>query len=566
MGKLSTSTAALSPTSFAIKPLLAAALLLAALVVPCAYAQGPFIYVANAGEDTVSKIDVTLNQEVARYATWFTPGSANHVVHTPIPPTVADRAHQGPAPSRIAQDSAGNVYVLDRFWGPHLPVLLKIAPTGAPTSSGSGFSAVLPMLDNNPTNNDIDIPSEAADKRILWAKPIGNSTDAGQLGRALAIDTTGILWVGIYGIAHYYRVDPSNGNVLAPSTGIPFPTIAGKSYGAYSAQVDVNGKLWSVDEHQTLTEIDTLSATYPATPHDHTSYGDNYSVSIFNDCSTTPPKVKVYLPEHRLGKTYIVYDPQTSTWGNAPAGVPQFKSVAIGVDTKGNIVSGEWHTTGRVIKTGPSGNVLWDTGTPPAAQQISDLHGLIIDGNDDVWVVDWYGNRVIKYSGATGSYLATVQVGDQPYTYGNTPPPTCSAGGSPTPTPTPTPTATPTATPGCASITDKEVRCLPDGSYSYTFNVTNNSGAAMSQVLLTPVNDGTFTLAPQLSKLGSPLASGQSTTITTNIGHVKPGEKVCFFLSLLSDNAPCCIVQVCPTLPPCGELPSPHPSPTPQRR
>ena len=242
---------------------------------------------------------------------------------------------------------------------------------------------------------------------------------------------------------------------------------------------------------------------------------------------------------------------------NSPSGIPQFVSLAVGVDKKGNIVSGAQN--GEVIKTTPTGTVLWKSNT---AGTTSDLHGLIIDDNDDVWAVDRAGNQVIKYDGANGTKLGTVAVGLQPYTYGNTPPPACTSGGSPTPTPTPTPTATP----GCASVTDKEIRCLPDGSYSYTFTVTNNSGAAMSQVLLTPAKDGAFTLTPELSKPGSPLANGHSTTITTTIGRVKPGEKTCFFLTLLSDNAPCCIVRVCPALPPCGEVPSPNPSPSPQRR
>src|SRR5437763_747404 len=97
MNKLSTST-------------IAAALLLSALLVPTASAAGPFIYVANAGEDTVSKIDVTLNQEVARYATWFNAGTKSLIApHLGRPRT-------GPAPSRIARDSLGNAYVLNRFF------------------------------------------------------------------------------------------------------------------------------------------------------------------------------------------------------------------------------------------------------------------------------------------------------------------------------------------------------------------------------------------------------------------------------------------------------------------
>jgi len=565
--------APLAKTRSCNRAALAAAVLLAALLVSSASA-GPFIYVANAGDDTVSKIDVGTNVEVARYATWFTPSSPNHFSHsgTTIYPPYAttwtsflDKAHQGPAPSRIAQDSAGNVYVLNRFFSSHLPVLLKIAPSGGipgtSTSSGAGPTAVLPMLDNNPTNNDIDIPNEAADVRIQWAKPIGASTDAGKLGRSLGIDKSGFLWVGLFATLGYYKVNPANG-ITVPPTPTLIPTAGHSPYGC---AVDVNGKLWSVDEQHTLAEINTLTDT-PVTVLDHsnykgTNYGLNYSLALFNDCSSTPAKVKVYLSERSLNKTYIVWDPQTSVFQNSPASIPQFNSVAVAVDSKGNIISGEWVGTGRIIKTTPAGLVLWDTGS--AAVPAEDLHGIIIDGNDDVWAVHYHEDRVVKYSGASGTYVATVKVGSQPYTYGNPPPPTCG-GGSPTPTPTPTPTATPTPTPGCASITDKEMRCLPDGSYSYTFNVTNNSGAAMSQVLLTPVSDGAFTLAPQLSNLGSPLASGQSTTITTNIGHVKPGEKVCFFLSLLSDNAPCCIVRVCPALPQCGEVPSPNSSPAPR--
>jgi hypothetical protein len=53
--------------------------------------------------------------------------------------------------------------------------------------------------------------------------------------------------------------------------------------------------------------------------------------------------------------------------------------------------------------------------------------------------------------------------------------------------------------------------------------------------------------------------------VMVNIGNAKPGDKVCFFASLMSDQAACCIVQVCPTLPQCGEVPSPKPSSPPRR-
>jgi len=103
----------------------------------------------------------------------------------------------------------------------------------------------------------------------------------------------------------------------------------------------------------------------------------------------------------------------------------------------------------------------------------------------------------------------------------------------------------------CAQVKDKEIRCQPNGGYTYTFDVTNNSGNDVQQILLTPPAGSTFTLSQQVFNLSPPLHNGQSTTLTVNIGNVKPGDKVCFFVTLMSKDGPCCTVQVCPALPGC---------------
>jgi uncharacterized repeat protein (TIGR01451 family) len=147
---------------------------------------------------------------------------------------------------------------------------------------------------------------------------------------------------------------------------------------------------------------------------------------------------------------------------------------------------------------------------------------------------------------------------------GTSPTPTATATPRDTGSPTPTATATATPTPAaCAVVTDKEIKCAPGGGYTYTFNFKNNSGSTMSQILLTPVGGGAFTLSPQLSNLTSPLQNGQSTPVTVNIGNAKPEDKVCFFASLMADQTACCTVQVCPALPNCNATTtSPTPSPT----
>ena len=255
------------------------------LLAPSASAQ--FIYVANTGENTVSKIDINLEMEVARYATWFPPG-----------------AWPWPAPSRISRDRLGYVYVLNRFFGTHLPVLVKIAPFGgtlSTTSSGSGSGAVMQMADTGNTNDEIDA-ADTKDARILWGKPIGNPGDEGTLGRAVCMDRSGFLWVGLFSANKYYKVDPTNGTVIGVAIGTPNHT-------PYGCQVDTQGRLWSASLGTTLAEIDTVAHTLTKI-HDHGSpnYGSNYSISLFNGCGSEP--TKVYLSD-TVGKDVIAFDPQT---------------------------------------------------------------------------------------------------------------------------------------------------------------------------------------------------------------------------------------------------------------
>jgi hypothetical protein len=497
-------------------------------------ASAQYIYVANAGEDTVSKIDINTNQEVARYATWFTPGSSNNVPHLGYP-------WAGPAPSRLLQDSAGNLYVLDRFFNPpHLPVLLKIAPTGGTpgvTTSDSGTPASMPLpITDVDGDNHLD-PGEAKDVRILWASEIGVAgPDDGALGRALCMDPSGVLWVGMYRTQRYYRVNPANGQMLS---NVPVLTPGHRPYGCL---VDAKGRLWSVDESKTLAEIDT--ATNQVTIHSHgapTNFGYNYSLSLFNGCGSAADKV--YISNRTdtgwVGKTYFTYDPQTSSFALAPlSAVATFSSVAIGVDLNGDIVSGEQSGTGRVIKTSPSGGVLWDTGVLPAGPSVpeTDLHGIIIDEHNDVWAVLMYKGMLAKYSGANGKLITTVKVGDFPYTYGNPPPPTCP----------------------CARILEHPIRCegLNNGvgSYSWSFVFTNHSPFTTPATALDISSSQVTGLTPAHFQFPNPVpVNGQATVSGTfTVANPVPGGQVCLDIRLNAGEGWCCPVErVCFRLPEC---------------
>ena len=102
----------------------------------------------------------------------------------------------------------------------------------------------------------------------------------------------------------------------------------------------------------------------------------------------------------------------------------------------------------------------------------------------------------------------------------------------------------------CATVVAREPVCKTDGSggYTYTFTVTNTSGHDVSQILLTPAV-GSLSFSEHTFNI--PLHNGQSTTITVDIGNVKPDTENCFYLTLMTKDGPCCTIRVCPVFPDC---------------
>ena len=219
--------------------------------------------------------------------------------------------------------------------------------------------------------------------------------------------------------------------------------------------------------------------------------------------------------------------PNTSGWVTAATGV----TVTLGCNSSGATLT----STGNTAFPGLSNSDIDSTAGPCHATFSGSLSGLSVLALD-------HDKKNLIIGGGCGTVIGSGSP---------TPSPTPSPSVSPTPTPTPTPS-------GCAEVTG-EARCLPGGGYGYTFNVKNNSGTAASQILLTPAQGSLFSLTPQLTNLSTPLQNGQSTSITTTIGNARPGDKVCFFVSLMSEKTQCCIIQVCLTLPNCGDV---TPTPT----
>lgn len=354
----------------------------------------PNLWIANAGEDTVSKLDANTGKEVARYRTWFNGG-----IHG---------AWSGPAPSRTAVDGAGNVYALNRHFDGRPALLVKILTTGGIDRNGNSQidtsvdlnndgvisgAELIPLTDAN-SNGKLD-PAELADERVAWAVEVG---PANGLGRSCSIDPNGDIWVGLYNSQAYYKVSGATGAILAG----PIPTPGHTPYGSL---VDGNGILWGASLGSSLLRLDTTDLIAPYTVNLYYHSGGNYGIAIGPG--------KVYLGNTSLN-SYTVFDIGTSTFSQAPSAI---STLGITVDGAGNIYTGDavgGGGTSGAAKFRPDGSVIWSTGTSLGG---TDQRGAILDSNGDLWTVVLSHNRVEKYNGATGANLGTYPVGASPYTY-----------------------------------------------------------------------------------------------------------------------------------------------------
>ncbi len=451
----------------------------------------PVMWIANAGEDTVTKFDTNANVELARYRTWFGPaGQAGHVNHI-------GNAYAGAAPSRTAVDINGNAYVLNRwFSASKRPTLIKILAEGFVDRNGNGVmdtstgATPLPMADLN-GNNIID-PNEITDERIAYAVEVG---PANGLGRSLCIGTDGNLWVGMYNARQYYKINAADGSQIAGPVAVPISP--------YGCLIDSNGVLWSADLGSTVGKItNTASNVGPYTVSSVGNMG-NYGIALANG--------KVY-----TGSGNRVHDPVANTVGNNGLTV---SSAGIVADGAGNIIAG----TGTVQKVSPAGVVLW---TVPLQAGGAYSVGIQVDANNDVFQIGYSSNRVHKYRGSDGAPLGTFPVGDVPYTYSD------AAGFAARNTTTPTGTWTVVYDSGSAGTPWDKVSwnaTSPAGSSVQVQVRSSDVQATLASLPYVPVSNGvSFT------------ASGRYIQILTRLNAASTEESpILYDLTVASKNLSC---------------------------
>ncbi|MDJ0761211.1 MAG: hypothetical protein QNJ19_17590 [Woeseiaceae bacterium] len=353
----------------------------------------PLLWIAEAGADTIAKIDTDSDSIVARYATWFRPRNGS--------------AFSGPAPSRSAVDSEGNVYIANRHFSENRPIhVLKILADGGVDRNSNGTIDTSAGPGDVRYHTDVNgdnllTTDELNDERIAWAEPIPGTNNG--FGRSLCIGLDGNLWVGSYNGFAYYKVDSSDGSVIAGPYAV--------SYRPYGCAVDSDGILWSASLSSILGVFDTNPGSEGQLAALNSGRG-SYGIAIGNG--------KAYLGG--TGSSYTVWDPNSGAGepdGDPTTGsfsfpaVPGISGLGISVDQDGNVVTGNT----RVLKfDGGTDVAIWDVpGANPSGN--TSTRGVLPDSDGDVWLVNLSSNTVGKVDGSNGSPILTLPVGQQPYTY-----------------------------------------------------------------------------------------------------------------------------------------------------
>jgi hypothetical protein len=372
----------------------------------------PVLWIANAGEDTVSRIDTSTNKEVGRYRTWFT-GSA------PAYPTHLGNPYAGAAPSRTAVDVEGNVFVANRHFDGRAPVLLKILASGFIDRNANGVEdtstdannngtidvgEMLPLVDAN-ANALID-QNEIQDERVAWATRLPSPTENNALGRSVSIDTDGNVWFGAHSTQRYYKIRGTDGVILSG----PHATSTLGTHTPYGSLVDGNKLLWSASLSDNLFKLDTTDPDNAAKKARYVHGGTNYGIA-----SGLQGGVQhIYLGIISGGR-YVDFNTQTNTFTFPQCGT-NIASIGIATDGAGDIFVA--HNNG-LRKCTSAGALLWDAPLQPGTFE---AWGVVIDADQNAWLVHRMQGagppgKVAKYNGTTGAAMGVFNVGSNPYTY-----------------------------------------------------------------------------------------------------------------------------------------------------
>lgn len=382
-----------------------------------------FAWVANTLFGTITKIDTRDGSQSAEYdAVWLDGTNGGRMVgercRTDMP--------GGNCPSRTAVDLRGAVYIANRAFF-RQGTVTKIAGLESDCIDRNGNGVI-------DTSRDLDgdgriersVPGEylgQADECLLWTVDVG---PVNGVPRAVAVDSSGTVWVGLHESHTVIQLNPNDGSVMRtvalPRTG-PF-----SRFRPYGAVGDGAGRVWIVESASgNIISIDSatgaVGSVETAASRGADSCSSSYGIAV----------------DHR-GRIWVAgflcdyafrYDPATDRWFEVE--LPNSGATrGIAADAAGRIYIASSHEFitftpgGGVTASDPisrltifdadDGGNLRIFGTPTALLPGLGSTGVGLDSAGQVWLVNQDSSSATRIDPVTGA-ARDFPTGTDPYTY-----------------------------------------------------------------------------------------------------------------------------------------------------
>ncbi len=343
-----------------------------------------FLWVPNAAEDTVSRLDTNTGWEVARYA-------------------VCDN------PSRTAVDLYGNVYVACRDDDRLAKVMLD--RNECHDRNGDGQIATSQDLNGDHRISGAELLPAGSDECVAWLEyPLGADLDA--VPQGLAVDGENRPWVG------FANQVGSKGYLvqrLSTDAGAPDREVTQLAGGTHGLAVDRSGRLWVVS--RTADRLMRLDINdNPVTVHNYSPPGtcvDPYGIVIDrND--------KVWLSNSDCPNLYR-FDPETEQFTTVnlnTSGLGAGRGMATSSD--GWLIVG--HHTGSCSAGRAITKVNIETSQVASSINLAPSgtlgpNGVAFDYRGFLWATNQCTNNVSKVDLRTDTVLGTYALGQGPDAY-----------------------------------------------------------------------------------------------------------------------------------------------------